>query len=214
MCSTRRARVAFLRYVTFGSCLVISAWCNFRVLSLVRWHLNTFNNFKIQYDIQTSGNADANTTYIHIPEEEDTVIEPTSASAFAPTPSSIFTPADKNRSWALAHFREAGIELTNETLPLLPTDSELRELIGREPVIVGRSGPGTMTSQCEIFLRNVPTKEDRWIGVAGLFNTGTNLLYDLLSKNCQMPGGGGRRGCGRMATGVPESSLGKARVCH
>lgn len=34
---------------------------------------------------------------------------------------------------------------------------------------------------------HVPNQVDRWIGVAGLFNTGTNLLNRLL-RNCKMPG--------------------------
>lgn len=102
-------------------------------------------------------------------------------------PAVIFNPAEKNRSWARQHFREVGIDLANTTVLLLPTDGELRELVGRDPVIVG-SGMSTSLSHCEAFARNVPTKKDRWIGVAGLFNSGTNLLYELLHQNCQMPG--------------------------
>ena len=64
-------------------------------------------------------------------------------------PAVIFNPAEKNRSWARQHFCEVGIDLANTTVLLLPTDGELRELVGRDPVIVG-SGMSTFLSQCSI----------------------------------------------------------------
>ena len=41
--------------------------------------------------------------------------------------------------------------------------------------------------QCNNFYKRVPNPKYRWIGVAGFFNTGTNLLYQLLKANCVMP---------------------------
>ena len=48
---------------------------------------------------------------------------------------------------------------------------------------------------CKRFLAHVPDPQNRLIGVAGLFNTGTNLLGNVMNKHCQIPerNGGGMR---------------------
>lgn len=99
---------------------------------------------------------------------------------------------DDIHSWAIRHFNEAGIPLRNHTLALLPTTDELLKFVGKSPVFVHGDGRGThrgAINQCEKFRQGVPNENDRWIGVAGIFNTGTNLLHKLLVKNCIMPGG-------------------------
>lgn len=104
-----------------------------------------------------------------------------------------------SRSWAQRHFQEVGISLDNDTLTDLPTNYEIIELFGREPLVVMGSNSLSSDSnnnnnrhhnssvQCNNFHRRVPNPKDRWIGVAGFFNTGTNLLYQLLKANCVMP---------------------------
>jgi hypothetical protein len=86
------------------------------------------------------------------------------------------------KSWAKQHFQEAGMVLDNSTIESLPTNVKIRTLLGPEPLIVGNE------DQCSFFRQRVPNPNDRWMGVAGCFNTGTNLLAELLRHNCIMPG--------------------------
>ena len=55
-----------------------------------------------------------------------------------------------------------------------------------------KSGPDD-SSTCRRYWHLVPDSGARSVGVAGLFNTGTNFLYTLLSKNCVFPGNPGTR---------------------
>jgi len=57
--------------------------------------------------------------------------------------------------------------------------ADVVEMYGSSPVILG-------LERCEEFRRNV-NPEDAYIGPAGLFNTGTNLLENLLKNNCHIP---------------------------
>ena len=108
-----------------------------------------------------------------------------------------------SRSWAQRHFQEVGISLDNDTLSELPTNYEIIKLFGKEPLVVMGSNSLSRVEansysnnndnrhheneQCKNFYQRVPNAKDRWIGVAGFFNTGTNLLYQLLKANCVMP---------------------------
>ncbi len=40
--------------------------------------------------------------------------------------------------------------------------------------------------QCHAFQQSIPKLEDRWLSIAGLFHSGTNLLFELLSEHCDM----------------------------
>ena len=48
------------------------------------------------------------------------------------------------------------------------------------------SSHGTFNATCAAFQSKVPNQSARNMGVAGLFNTGTNLLETLLIKNCEL----------------------------
>lgn len=79
-------------------------------------------------------------------------------------------------------IRDAGIDpysLGNDTLNQLPTWEQVTSLYGTEPVFYG-------LDTCQRF-REHSDPAEHFIGVAGTFNTGTNLLADLLQKNCYMP---------------------------
>eukprot|EP00980_Cylindrotheca_fusiformis_P028613 scaffold22620_cov131-Cylindrotheca_fusiformis.AAC.8 len=91
---------------------------------------------------------------------------------------------DDPKSWAKQHFQEAGLLLDTKTIQKLPTNEQIQALLGPEPQIVGED------DQCPWFRKRVPNPIDRWVGVAGCFNTGTNLLAELLQKNCILPGVG------------------------
>jgi hypothetical protein len=93
----------------------------------------------------------------------------------------------EEHSWVRKHFNDAEIPLGNDTLATLPTNNELINFVGKNPVFVDTDEGDA--NQCAMFQQNVPKKNDRWIGIAGMFNSGTNALYRLLKDNCEMPGG-------------------------
>jgi hypothetical protein len=71
----------------------------------------------------------------------------------------------------------------NETSANMPRWSQILDNYGDEAVILG-------LERCEAYRSMVPEKK-RFIGPAGLFSTGTNLLNNLLMKNCNPPPGKG-----------------------
>ena len=125
---------------------------------------------------------------------------PTTNSSLSTTTTSV---RRQSRSWVQRHFQEVGISLDNDTLSELPTNYEIIKLFGKEPLVVMGSNSLSRVEansysnnndnrhhdeeQCNNFYKRVPNPKDRWIGVAGFFNTGTNLLYQLLKANCVMP---------------------------
>ncbi|KAG7373880.1 hypothetical protein IV203_012975 [Nitzschia inconspicua] len=78
-------------------------------------------------------------------------------------------------------LQQAGLliqELDQETIDLLPTWSQVQQLYGTEPRIIG-------LETCAAFRDSVDPRI-RFFGVAGTFNSGTNLVAELMSKNCQI----------------------------
>lgn len=74
-------------------------------------------------------------------------------------------------------LRDAGI--TVDESDKLPRWVDVTKLYGSEPIIHGRE-------TCEQFRKEVSIT-NRWLGVAGLFNSGTNLLSDYMQKTCLLP---------------------------
>lgn len=75
-------------------------------------------------------------------------------------------------------LKAAGVEMTDEIRSSLPPISDLVEMYGSEPVIIG-------LEKCEEFRGKYGPKE-AFMGPAGMFNTGTNLLHALLQNNCEI----------------------------
>ena len=76
---------------------------------------------------------------------------------------------------------QAGIEVTDldvETLKALPTWSQIQRLFGDRPRILG-------LETCQAFRESVDPSV-KFFGTAGTFNTGTNLLAELMIQNCQI----------------------------
>ena len=69
-------------------------------------------------------------------------------------------------------------DLDQETLDGLPTWTQVLRLYGSEPKIYG-------LEKCEDF-RNSVEPTTRFFGMSGTFNTGTNLIADLMRFNCQI----------------------------
>jgi hypothetical protein len=79
-------------------------------------------------------------------------------------------------------LRDAGIpetDLTPDIIQQLPTWAEVTDLYGSEPIIWG-------LDTCETFQKHSDPAE-HFLGTAGTFNTGTNLLAALITENCHMP---------------------------
>ena len=86
----------------------------------------------------------------------------------------------KNRQKVLDTFREAGVRLTDEELAELPTWDEIEQ-------VVGPNGPILHNLQsCSVYRSRIPAME-RNIGCSGMFNSGTNLVTQLLKANCKIP---------------------------
>lgn len=76
-------------------------------------------------------------------------------------------------------LKKAGVDVTEDLRNTLPEPDGIERLYGGEPVILG-------LEKCEMFQNNVPLGEE-FLTVAGMFNTGTNLLEQMLRKNCRLP---------------------------
>jgi len=69
-------------------------------------------------------------------------------------------------------------DLDQQTVDLLPTWTRIKNLYGPKPIILG-------LNRCEEFRDRIePTT--RFFGMAGTFNTGTNLIADLMKFNCEI----------------------------
>ena len=73
---------------------------------------------------------------------------------------------------------KAGVEVTPEIRQKIPSVEKYTNIYGSKPIV--QLDEGT----CEKFKGKVK-EGDRFIAPAGMFNTGTNLLEDLLTENCE-----------------------------
>jgi hypothetical protein len=88
--------------------------------------------------------------------------------------------ADKGRIMDLltAAGVKVDLEEDKDLIRDLPTWSEVVNLYGPEPVIYG-------LEQCDRF-QHMSDPADHFVSTAGTFNTGTNLMAELLIANCHM----------------------------
>jgi hypothetical protein len=86
---------------------------------------------------------------------------------------------EQGRQHILDLFQEAGVELTPDMEESLPTWSQVQEVVGQHPYIVG-------LEHCARYRQIAPPLE-RMLGPAGMFNSGTNLVTHLLKQNCEIP---------------------------
>jgi hypothetical protein len=76
-------------------------------------------------------------------------------------------------------LHEAGFDdIDEETMKMLPTWTEVTTLYGDHPRIYG-------LDQCKVF-QSMSEPAEHFLGVAGTFNSGTNLMAELLIHNCEM----------------------------
>lgn len=74
----------------------------------------------------------------------------------------------------------AGLSIDLDVLKILPTWDTVTQLYGDEPVILG-------LERCEAF-RQAHAPSQRFTGIAGLHNCGTNAMARYLKQNVQIPG--------------------------
>jgi hypothetical protein len=73
----------------------------------------------------------------------------------------------------------AGADMDETIVQDLPTWESVTSMYGSEPVILG-------LETCQAFRSNVDLA-NRWIATGGMQNSGTNLMSDLLARNCYLP---------------------------
>ncbi len=86
---------------------------------------------------------------------------------------------ENSRERIVKILEASGMKMNHEIIASLPTWGEVKALYGDKPKIVG-------LEQCSKFRLEIP-EVDAYVSPAGLFNTGTNLLAELLQKNCKLP---------------------------
>ena len=72
----------------------------------------------------------------------------------------------------------ANIQLDEELAHQLPKWEDIVSMYGDKPIIYG-------LDTCQEY-RDTFKPEDRMLGPAGIFNTGTNLLFELMKANCNI----------------------------
>ena len=86
---------------------------------------------------------------------------------------------DKDQIYEI--LEQAGVQKRHmdlETRRKLPTWTRIQQLYGTEPKMYG-------LERCEAFTSSVEPSIS-FFGIAGMFNSGTNLLAELLIQNCQI----------------------------
>lgn len=86
-----------------------------------------------------------------------------------------------NRERIIDIFKDAGISLTADDLKALPTWEQIEQVTGSNAPLIYN-----LDKSCRAFRDAIPGV-DRNIGCSGMFNSGTNLVTQLLKQNCQIP---------------------------
>lgn len=91
-----------------------------------------------------------------------------------------FAEASHGREPIMSILNDAGImDMAVSDLLKLPKWEEIEALYGKEPMVLG-------LETCEAFRKRVPP-EQRFIAVAGMFNSGTTAFGLSLQANCRFP---------------------------
>lgn len=84
----------------------------------------------------------------------------------------------KDRTPLLNILKFANITLSSDMIESLPTWEEVTSKFGNTPQIIG-------LETCHVFRRSV-AKRHRIIAPAGVFNSGTNVLFTNMANNCKI----------------------------
>jgi len=89
-------------------------------------------------------------------------------------------PPEKQRAYQILLSAGVAEPIPAELIAKLPAWSDIVSQYGSEPIVAN-------LESCSKFRAAIP-KRERFVAVAGMFNTGTNLLANLITKNCQIDG--------------------------
>lgn len=106
-------------------------------------------------------------------------LKPSFLHSALPTNNISWTEASVDRQPLLDLLHAAGLSIDLDVLQQLPTWTQVTHLYGKEPVIVG------LDDQCAAFRQAIPP-DQRFVGVAGQMNTGTNALAKYLQHNIRI----------------------------
>jgi hypothetical protein len=106
---------------------------------------------------------------------------PSSNDTSTTTSSSIIVTEEmiQERQPILDILNRTGLQIDTSVIPYLPKWEQVTQLYGNKPIIYG-------LEQCQIYQQLYPNIEQRYIGVAGQMNTGTNALTKYLMNNIQL----------------------------
>lgn len=96
--------------------------------------------------------------------------------------------ASTEQQFALGILLQADIDVTEEIVKQLPLESDISAQYGNRPIVHN-------LESCKRFRDTYPP-EKRFMAVAGMFNTGTNILGNLIVHNCAIPRTKGKKGTG------------------
>jgi hypothetical protein len=96
-------------------------------------------------------------------------------------PTQQISDSERSNNRILATFQEAGITLTKEELAALPTWDDVEQVVGKDAPLIYN-----LEKSCAKYRSLIPGVE-RNIGCSGMFNSGTNLVTQLLKENCVIP---------------------------
>lgn len=136
--------------------------------------------------------TDSNTPVLHLRDMKDLAAEISPRNSF-------FGPKNKgewdmetilrDREHVLQILERAGLLVDVDVMKLLPAWSDVKQLYGAKPVVLGME-------RCAAFRKRNPP-ERRFVGISGQFNTGTNALAIKYFANLKIPsnpkGGHGMR---------------------
>lgn len=94
------------------------------------------------------------------------------------TPDQAIAMASTEQQFALNILLEAGIDVTEDIVKQLPLISDIHAQYGKKPIIHN-------LESCKRF-RDTYDPEERFMAVAGMFNTGTNILGNLIVVSSDM----------------------------
>ena len=130
-------------------------------------------------DSKPAAEAETTTTTTSVQSNKDTVTDNINNKNNNNSIRANITASTAGKEPLLQLLHEAGVEIDDEIINKLPTWDQITALYGEEPVVFG-------LDQCEKF-QQLGDPADHFVSVAGTFNTGTNLMSELLIHNCHMP---------------------------
>jgi hypothetical protein len=171
-----KVRFEWILWITVAMMALMLISVNFMLLELQKSD-HTKNDSSNKNNIKSDGKGDTisvkKTTFSHKNTPARTTTTTTKAAEVTPSQDHDWDPL-------LKILKQAKIEDTPELRKKLPSWQQVIDRFGAEAKIVG-------LDTCEEYRASVPAAQ-RSVAPGGPFNSGTNLLHDVLQRNCHIPG--------------------------